>query len=95
MNKNVQDFIDKSEKQEFHSLEEMLAYAKENANVYDCHAPHLDKDLQPAYELLNKAECKNTDACGNCHQCDYMVDALSESGKIFMYSTQKLVCAYS
>ena len=94
MNKNVEKFIENAGKHDFKSMEEMVAYAKENANVYDCHAPHLNKNLQPAFELVDKSECKNEDAGGNCHECDYMVDALSEDDEVFAHSKQKLVCAY-
>ena len=94
MNKNVQDFVEKSEKQEFHSLEEMMNFARENANVFKCHAPHLDQDLQPSFELLNKDQCQNKEVCGECSKCDYMVDAISEDGTVFSFGQYDLVCAY-
>lgn len=94
MNTKVKEFLDKTDGVNFESVNDMLDYAKENANVYVSHAPHLNKDLQPMFELVDKSECKNSEMCGDCHKCEYMVDALSENGEIFMYTTLKLVCVY-
>jgi len=94
MNNNIKEFIDKSEQQEFHSLQEMLQFAKENANVYKCHAPHLDENLQPSFELLDTKSCKNKEMCGRCSKCDYMVDAISEEGTVFSFGQYDLICVY-
>ena len=94
MNEKVKSFIEKAEEKKFNNYEEMIQFGKDNAKVFECIAPHLDKNLNLEFQLRNIKECPDKNMCGKCHKCDYMIQAFSYDGSFFSYGVYDLVCAY-
>jgi len=94
MNNKVKEFMGKVEGKEFTSYEELIQFGRDNAKVYECITPHLDENMGLKYQLRDREECLNKDMCGNCHKCEYMIQAFSEDGTFFSFGVYDLVCAY-
>jgi len=52
--------------------------ARKLCDVYKVHAPTLDKNMRPAFRLLN-VQCKRG-LNGECNKCDFFIGAFSEDG---------------
>lgn len=63
---------------------------EDKCHIITVHAPTLDDNLHPAFELLNM-ECPNKKD-GKCHNCDNFVTIKSEDGTIFAFQSFRGYC---